>query len=313
MSRPALRPYLLGYQSWSDYVREWVRIQLLSDPQAGLRALAARAGIGVASLRRAMDDDRPISPAEAERLARAMGLEGPDAGFFADLCALANAAAPGDAERAAARIAARREAEGVLAIDGDFYELLGDPRMLAIYELASHVDFREDPAWIAATLDPPMEADAAGALLARLLAMGALVRQPDGRLRPRAEIAVTGGLLRVMAEFRLAEGLIAGAEAALDAGRALELRLARPRVRAEDLPALLALTREIHQAQVADLVEPAPPAQAGARPARVLAVAVSATPESPPLPPLLAGVAHAPRPAPARPARVRRARGAPPG
>jgi uncharacterized protein (TIGR02147 family) len=64
--------------------------------------------------------------------------------------------------------------------------------MPAIRELVSLTSFREDPAWIAAALEPAISERQANAALETLLRLGLLVRDGHGRLR-QAQASVTTG------------------------------------------------------------------------------------------------------------------------
>lgn len=308
MDPTSLRPDVLAYQRWRDYVRAWLRSERRDDPWFGVAALAAGAGLSAGTLRRALDHERELSAREAVRLAEAMGLEGEAAAQLVDLVSAEHAGTPVEVAEAARRIAARRQAAGILAIDGDFFALLSDPRLIAIYELAHCASFRADPVWVADALEPPCAPDEAARLLETLLAMGALVRRTDGGVGPRAEVAVTSDLLEVAAMFRLTEAGLDLADVALGSDVTPAMWTARPRVRPGDLPALLGTLQAARDEIVQILVEEAPAAQRGEAPAQVLAVQWAAAPDHPPLPPLLAGANHVRTPRrPARPARVRRA------
>lgn len=308
MDPTSLRPDVFAYQRWRDYVRAWLRSERRDDPWFGVAALAAGAGLSAGTLRRALDHERELSAREAARLAEAMGLEGEAAAQLVDLVCAEHGDTPVEVAEAARRIAARRQAAGMLAIDGDFFALLSDPRLIAIYELAHCASFRADPAWVAEALEPPCAPDEAARLLETLLAMGALVRRADGGVGPRAEIAITGALLQDAALFLATEANLDLAAAALGTEAPPTLWSAQPRVRLEDLPALLTALRAARDEIVQILVEEAPAAQRGEAPAQVLAVHWAAAPDHPPLPPLLAGATHVSSPRrPARRARVRRA------
>jgi uncharacterized protein (TIGR02147 family) len=62
----------------------------------------------------------------------------------------------------------------------------------AIRELAARDDFRDDPAWIAKILIPPITPAEARRALSRLIELGLLVRRADGRLVRQAELVTTG-------------------------------------------------------------------------------------------------------------------------
>jgi uncharacterized protein (TIGR02147 family) len=64
--------------------------------------------------------------------------------------------------------------------------------MPALRELAARADFRDDPAWIARVLEPPISAAEAKKALATLLDLGLLVRDATGSIRQTKELVTTG-------------------------------------------------------------------------------------------------------------------------
>jgi uncharacterized protein (TIGR02147 family) len=160
------------------------------------RAFARKAGLKSPNhLKRVIDGERNLTAEMAERFARACGFEGEEVSYFRELVAFNEAKT--EVERSAryrklSAFRGYRKAHRLAAAEADYCASWYIP---AIRELTARSDFREDPAWVAKQLVPPIKPTQARAALDTLLALGLLVREGD-TLRAGEQIVTTGAETR---------------------------------------------------------------------------------------------------------------------
>ena len=153
------RAYLAAYYQAAKRTRPSFSFRMFSK-SAGLRSPNF--------LKLVIDGDRNLGADSVPRFAQALGLEGADAEFFADLVMFGQAQTLAEKNRAFERIAGSRRFRAARRIDGELFAYLSHWYNPVIRELAARDDFQEDPRWIAAQLRPkvtPHEAAEAMKLL----------------------------------------------------------------------------------------------------------------------------------------------------
>jgi uncharacterized protein (TIGR02147 family) len=142
-------------------------------------------------LKLVIDGERNLGADSVGRFGQALGLEGADAEFFADLVAFGQAQTLSDKNRAFERIAASRRFRAARRIDGELFAYLSHWYNPAIRELAARDDFQEEPRWIAAQLRPRISPTEAAEAMKLLLSLGLLVRDPSSGRVLRGEPTLT--------------------------------------------------------------------------------------------------------------------------
>jgi uncharacterized protein (TIGR02147 family) len=154
--------------------------------RAGLsfRTISKRAGLRSPNFfKLVMDGQRNLGIESVPKFADALGLEGAERDFFADLVAFEHARDSAEKNRIFERIAASRRFRTARRIDGMLLTYLSHWYHPAIRELAGSADFREDPKWIAGRLRPSIAPSQAAASLELLVELGLLQRDAaTGRL-----------------------------------------------------------------------------------------------------------------------------------
>lgn len=149
------------------------------------RAFSRRAGLkSVNFLKLVMDGERNLSPDAAARFAQALGLRGREADYLCELVQYNQART--SKERSLAyermvRLKPEREIRELDAQQSAYHESWYIP---AIRELAARGDFRDDPGWIARTLEPSITLAQADKALSVLRSLGLLSADEAGTLRP---------------------------------------------------------------------------------------------------------------------------------
>jgi uncharacterized protein (TIGR02147 family) len=157
------------------------------------RAFARAARLGAPNyLQLVINGRRNLTPAMASRFAETCGLGKEAARYFVALVAF-NQAEPGEQRNARYReltaFRRYRQAQKLELAHAAYHSTWYLP---AIRELVSSPAFREDPAWIGATLRPAIKAAEAQQALDTLLTLGLLSRGADGKLEQRTRLVSTG-------------------------------------------------------------------------------------------------------------------------
>jgi uncharacterized protein (TIGR02147 family) len=176
------RAYLAAYYTTAKRTRPSFSFRLFSK-LAGLRSPNF--------LKLVIDGERNLGADSVGRFAEALGLEGADAEFFADLVAFGQAQTLAEKNRAFERIAASRRFRAARRLDGELFAYFSHWYNPAIRELAGRDDFQEEPRWIAAQLRPRVSATEAAEAMKLLLSLGLLVRDPKTGRVVRGEPTLT--------------------------------------------------------------------------------------------------------------------------
>jgi len=157
------------------------------------RSFARAAGLGAPNyLQLVINGRRNLTPAMARRFAETCGLTKDAASYFVALVAFNQA---GDNEERQARyrelasFRRYRRAQKLELAEAAYHSTWYLP---AIRELVLSPAFRDDPAWIAATLRPPIKESEAQQALDTLLELGLLERDASGKLSQKARLVSTG-------------------------------------------------------------------------------------------------------------------------
>ncbi|HKU42222.1 MAG TPA: TIGR02147 family protein [Polyangiales bacterium] len=163
------------------------------------RAFSRSARLGAPNyLKLVITGKRNLTAQMAERFASSCGLRGDAAAYFQNLVEFnqATTAAERNASyRQLSRFRRYRDAHKLERAHAAYHSTWYLP---AIRELCASPSFREDPAWLASVLRPPIKTSEAKHALELLLELGLLVRTADGRLQQNEPVVTTGPETRHM-------------------------------------------------------------------------------------------------------------------
>lgn len=184
-------PDVFGYHDYRAFLRDWY-VDRKGSGRVSYRSFARRAGIGSPSyLRLVTSGARNLSREMAARFAGACSLEADASTFFCELVRFNQASSDAERRDAYARLRSfkrYREAHPLEVARDEYHSHWYLP---AIREMTLVSGFREDPAWIASRLVPPIRPAEAARALSTLLDLGLLVRDAHGRLsQSEAELVV---------------------------------------------------------------------------------------------------------------------------
>jgi uncharacterized protein (TIGR02147 family) len=185
--------HISDYLDYRQFLRDFYVAQKAKSAAFSHRAFSRRAGLRSSNyLSLVMKGQRDLSSEMAPRFARACGLAKSELELFCELVAYGQAKTTEEKQRALARLARFRkfrEAHHLLDEQTAYHEHWYMP---AIRELVGLPGFREDPAWIAAGLEPAISERQATQALETLQRLGLLVRDARGRLRQAQALVTTG-------------------------------------------------------------------------------------------------------------------------
>lgn len=161
------------------------------------RGFSRRAGLRSPNyLKLVMDGERNLTAEMAGRFAKACGLEGDAAAYFQELVAFNQAKTTRERNARYAELTGFRRYRTAHKLELAHAAYHSTWYLPAIRELAARSDFRDDPAWIAKRLHPPITKSEAERGLQTLLDIGLLERDGEGRVVQAERIISTGAETR---------------------------------------------------------------------------------------------------------------------
>ncbi|MEO8179879.1 MAG: TIGR02147 family protein [Deltaproteobacteria bacterium] len=180
------------FLDYRAYLRAYYEAAKRTQRSFSFRSFSKLAGLRSPNfLKLVIEGERNLGADSVQGFCTALGLEGPDAEFFADLVAFNQAASLADKNRAFERISASRRFRAARRIDGDLFAYLSHWYNPAIRELVGRADFSEDPRWIASRVRPRISPTEAAEALRLLFSLGLLVRDPSSGRVLRGEPTLT--------------------------------------------------------------------------------------------------------------------------
>jgi uncharacterized protein (TIGR02147 family) len=180
------------FLDYRAYLRAYYDAAKRTRPSFTFRLFSKLAGLRSPNfLKLVIEGKRNLGADSVTRFSEALGLQGADAEFFADLVAFNQAGSLADKNRAFERIAASRRFRAARRIDGDLFAYLSHWYNPAVRELAGRADFSEEPRWIAARIHPRISPAEAAEAMRLLLSLGLLVRDPESGRVLRGEPTLT--------------------------------------------------------------------------------------------------------------------------
>ena len=131
-----------------------------------------------------MDGERNLSAEAALSFAQALGLNAHESEYFCELVQYNQARTSRERSLSYERLVRLKPQRAVRELDAQQAAYHAKWYIPAIRELAARADFRDDPAWIARTLEPSITVAQATKALAALSSLGLLSRDESGMLRP---------------------------------------------------------------------------------------------------------------------------------
>jgi uncharacterized protein (TIGR02147 family) len=188
----ATEPDVFNFLDYREYLRAYYTH---AKQQRGLsyRAFSKRAKLQSPNyLKMVIDGERNLTKKMARRFAVACGLQDEAALYFQLLVGFNQARTVDERNRWYRRLKRNRRYQDVHFLDLAYDVYHSHWYLPAIRELVASVGFREDYAWIARRLAPPIKPREAEMAVETLLQLGLLERDKQGRLRRKDATVSTG-------------------------------------------------------------------------------------------------------------------------
>lgn len=190
-SAPAIDVF--GYLDYRAFLRDVYNARKTKGRGFSYRSFSRKAGLKSPNyLKLVIDGERNLSAEMAERFAEACNLGEDEARYFADLVAFNQASTLAERNKHYGRLTGYQRYRQAHKLDLAHAAYYSAWYMPAIRELAARSDFRDDPAWIAEQLVPPISTLDAERSLQILIELGMLVRDGAGKLRQADVLLSTG-------------------------------------------------------------------------------------------------------------------------
>lgn len=209
-------PNVFAYLDARAYLRDHYAYKKATTSTFSFRAFSRRAGLKSPNyLKLVMEGDRNLSQKTAHKFAKALGLQGQRLSYFLDLVAFTQARSTDERSALYERLIRFREHREIHRIDIAYGLYHSRWYIPAIRELTFRPDCRNDPAWIAERLLPPIRTSDAEDAIRLLLELG-LVAVEGGLLRPTEPLVTTGPEVKGLHYVHYHRMMIQRAVASLD-------------------------------------------------------------------------------------------------
>lgn len=205
---------IFQYADYRMYLKDVYAARKKRSRSFSYRSFAMKAGTEPSLLADIIEGRRNLSPAVMEKFASALGLTDRERRYFGALVRFVNAKTSSGKNEAFAEMSRLRRQAHLRFLRPEQYEFWSQWYHAAIRELTTLPGFREDPEWIARHVQPPITATQARRSLERLLGLGLLRRDPQGRLEPcdpaiSSEYEIPSLVVRQFNQEMIAQGLTA--------------------------------------------------------------------------------------------------------
>ena len=214
-SAPAIDVF--GYLDYRAFLRDFYNARKTKGRGFSYRSFSRKAGLKSPNyLKLVVDGERNLSSEMAERFAEACGLDDDEARYFVDLVAFNQATGLAERNKHYGKLTGYQRYRKAHKLDLAHAAYYSAWYMPAIRELAAHSEFRDDPAWIAEQLVPPISKLEAERSLQILIELGLLVRDGAGKLRQADVLLSTGPETRGLHIATYHRGMMERAMASID-------------------------------------------------------------------------------------------------
>lgn len=184
---------IYSYSDYRRYLKERLEELKAQDRKYSLRFLAKRLDLKSNShLKMVMDGDHNLSPLLAHKLAEFFEMSEPETAFFLALVTFCQAKSTPEKTEALEELRRRTRFVRLHRTELDQLDYLNDPLTLALRELVNLPDFCEDTKWISGHLLLRASAQEVQEALEKLLRLGLLRRNEQGRLEQTTPHLDTG-------------------------------------------------------------------------------------------------------------------------
>jgi uncharacterized protein (TIGR02147 family) len=174
---------VFNYSDYRQFLRDWYDEAQKSEENFSARNLARRAGLASPSFfKMVIDGKRNLSEERIEKFASALKLADDERAFFTDLVLFCQAGSSAERNHHYQRMCRCKRFLDAHTLERERFEYFSRWYYAAIREMVGLPEFRDDPAWIAARLNPRITDAEAAEAIEVLERLGMVARDGDGNL-----------------------------------------------------------------------------------------------------------------------------------
>jgi uncharacterized protein (TIGR02147 family) len=212
---------VFAYIDYRRFLGDYYRTKKAQSQGFSYRSFARRAGLRSSNhLKRVIEGQRNLSARSVGQYARAIGLDGEPAEYFAALVAFNQSETGRDRETAYARMLSFRGYCQAHHIDARYAAYHSQWFIPVVREMALRRDFEADPKWIADRLLPTIDPQEAAEALEVLFELGMLRRTETGHVVQAEPVVTTGEQTRGIQIGHYHRAMLGRAADAIDLVRA---------------------------------------------------------------------------------------------
>lgn len=212
----AMRPKVQAYEDYRSLLLDAFRYQKYVEKGFTFRKLSERAGFSSPNFFQLVyQGKRNLSQQSVLKIASVFGWSKSELSYVETLVAYQQATTPDSKAQLLERLQTLKTRGQFKTIDRQSYEYYNEPAHIALREMVTLSDFKEDPEWIAARLRMSASAKQIQAMIESLLKLGFLKRREDGALEQADPQISTGPEVTSLAIHKYHQEMIREAERAL--------------------------------------------------------------------------------------------------
>jgi uncharacterized protein (TIGR02147 family) len=179
-------PHLRSFSDYRAFLKAWMAWRRAGDPLFNASSFSTDAGFQSRSfLSQLLSGERELSVKTVERVAHAMGLLGIDAEYFGLLVAFARSKRGDLKQELWDRILLAGFEPAIGELSRREFDFYGEWYIAPVRELAAHLDFGDDFAYLGRQLNPTISARQARHAVQTMVELGILIETEDGRYEQR--------------------------------------------------------------------------------------------------------------------------------
>jgi uncharacterized protein (TIGR02147 family) len=178
------------YTDYRRYLIDYFKGRKKADPKFSHRYLSRRLGLSSPNfIMMVMQGKRNLTRSLAFKLSQEFGLDEKEAEYLEAMVGFIQAKTNKEKDAYFSRMITLRRSTGVEKIEEDQYEYYSNWYNLAVRELVTYPDFKDDFNWLAKKLFPPITPAQAKRSVKLLLKLGLITKQGNGYARSSALVS----------------------------------------------------------------------------------------------------------------------------
>jgi uncharacterized protein (TIGR02147 family) len=193
-------PNVFDYTSYRDFLRDFYEAKKAENKNYSYQCMAMRAGFkSKASFANIISCGQPLASRRSCDVAGALGLGKRETDYFDALVHFNNAATVEEKELHFERMRSLTPKSKAVRLQESQYDFYSNWYHCAVRELVTQIDFKDDFALLAKTMDPPITPVQARRSVELLVGLGMIEKMDDGRYRQSQPVITAADAVTTLA------------------------------------------------------------------------------------------------------------------